>query len=159
MRTSSAKEKRKILSRCERRLAANCSPNIGGKNAGMNTSSESAGENISPRVDNNSQKSSLPPRRKFAGSLKLQRFFLCGGGGDLFYFLFLFFTHIMYWLFYIFYTVLLGYYLGRVSREWKDYNIVFRLLTIIIIVCCIRNIFHFAHFIAQNFSLWTFWNF
>lgn len=48
--------------------------------------SANGAENILPRDDNYSQKFSLPPRRKFAGSLKLQRFFLCGGGGNLFYF-------------------------------------------------------------------------
>lgn len=43
--------------------------------------------------------------------------------------------------------MLFGYYLWLISKEWKDYNIVFRISTIIIIVCSIYNIFRYTHFI------------
>ena len=90
MRKRSAKERKKILLQCEYRLAVISFPNTGEPKNGTNMKSANGAENILPRDDNYSQKFSLPPRRKFAGSLKLQRFFLCGGGGNLFYFLFLF---------------------------------------------------------------------
>ena len=158
MRKRSAKERKKILLQCEYRLAVIFFLNIGDKNAGMNTKSASDAGNISPHVDNFLKilTSTAKKIRRFAKTTKI---FSLWWRWEFILFFISVFMQIIHWLLYIFYAILLGYYLGRVSREWKDYNIVFRLLTIIIIVCCIRNIFHFTHFIAQNFSLWTFWNF
>ena len=54
---------------------------------------------------------------------------------------------ISFWLALSFYAILCGYYLGLVCREWKDYNIVSRIWTIIIITCCAYNILRWTHLI------------